>query len=59
MRCPRCGGNNVHKDAVAEWDVEAQDWTLCGVHDHESCGDCDYSGDYMAERVELEEGAAA
>ena len=50
LRCPHCGSANIFKDAAAAWDAEAQEWTLVSVHDHETCEDCERSGDYMAER---------
>lgn len=50
MRCPHCGSASILKDAAAAWDAEAQEWTLVSVHDHETCEDCERSGDYMAER---------
>jgi hypothetical protein len=53
LRCPHCGSANIFKDAAAAWDAEAQEWTLVSVHDHETCEDCDRSGDYMAERRTL------
>ena len=49
MRCPHCGGANIYKDAAASWDVDAQQWTLA----HESCEDCERSGNDMAEREPL------
>ena len=39
--CARCGGNNVTRDAWAEWDVAAQNWTLGAVYDQGYCHDCD------------------
>ena len=54
MRCPHCGSANIFKDAIAEWDADAQEWTLVSVHDHETCEDCGRSGDDMAERCTFE-----
>lgn len=45
MACGKCGGSNVLRDAVAKWDVTAQDWVLVGVHDCACCGDCEAEGD--------------
>lgn len=39
--CRDCGGNNVARDAWAEWDVETQDWVLGPVFDQGFCYDCE------------------
>ena len=39
--CSRCGSTDVSRDAWAEWDVTAQDWTLRAVYDHAHCHTCD------------------
>ena len=38
--CGTCGGDNVMRDAYAEWDVGAQDWILKNVFDQGYCDDC-------------------
>lgn len=44
-KCPKCGSHNIHMDAVAGWDPAMLDWTLLGVHDNATCGDCEYETD--------------
>ena len=41
--CTECGGNNVLRDAYAEWDIGKQEWILQNVFDHSVCesDDCD------------------
>lgn len=39
--CSRCGSTDVSRDAWAEWDVAAQEWTLRAVYDHAYCHACD------------------
>jgi hypothetical protein len=41
ITCRRCGGENVSRDAWAEWDQTAQQWTLRTLFDHGYCHDCD------------------
>lgn len=53
--CRTCGGNTVTRDAWAEWDSEAQDWTLGAVYDFAFCHDCQ-AGTNLVE-VYLESGA--
>lgn len=38
--CNMCGGNTVTRDAWAEWDAAAQEWTLGAVYDYAFCHDC-------------------
>lgn len=40
MVCSRCGSEDVTRDAVARWSVEAQEWRLCGVYDNTDCQEC-------------------
>lgn len=51
--CPKCGGDNVWKDAVAHWCADTQQWVLAGVQDHEGCNDCDHEGDEICESKEM------
>ncbi|HZF94393.1 MAG TPA: hypothetical protein VEZ20_05910 [Allosphingosinicella sp.] len=39
--CSMCGGNIVTRDAWAEWDAAAQDWTLGAAFDQAFCHDCE------------------
>jgi hypothetical protein len=39
--CRDCGGNNVTRDAWAEWDIEIQDWVLGSAFDYAFCHDCE------------------
>lgn len=41
MVCSHCGGSDVVRDAWAEWDEEAQEWSLGTIFDHAHCNDCD------------------
>lgn len=54
MKCPECGSTNITKDALAQWDETAQDWTLAGVYDCETCQDCEAERDELALRVDTE-----
>lgn len=40
MVCGTCGSKVVTRDAWAEWDAEAQDWTLGAVYDYAFCHAC-------------------
>lgn len=40
MCCATCGGENVKRDAWAEWNVELQMWELGQFFDHAACDDC-------------------
>ena len=51
--CQLCGSDDVTRDAVARWCVEAQDWVLSGVHDDMQCQSCEYEGhSFKEERVD-------
>jgi hypothetical protein len=39
--CSMCGGNSVTRDAWAEWDAAAQQWTLGAAFDYAFCHDCE------------------
>lgn len=40
--CNECGGNNVAKDALAEWCPNTQQWVLAYVTDESAyCRDCE------------------
>jgi hypothetical protein len=39
--CRTCGGNNVSRDAWADWDTREQRWVLGTVFDYGHCHDCD------------------
>ncbi|HQS70008.1 MAG: hypothetical protein B7Y36_08305 [Novosphingobium sp. 28-62-57] len=45
--CPHCGSQNIVKDAAARWNPVTCDWELSGVHDYETCEDCEASGNFM------------
>lgn len=38
--CPRCGSDNVQRDACARWDVATQRWELITVYDDATCAAC-------------------
>jgi hypothetical protein len=50
--CSHCGGENVMRDAYAEWDVASQDWVLQNVFDQGYCDDC--GGEASLDEVELD-----
>lgn len=50
--CPKCGSSSISKDAVARWDEIANDWTLAGVHDCETCDDCGAEGDWLTDAAD-------
>ena len=52
MRCPNCGSDYL-QDAWATWDETNQRWELGGVHDHETCIECEREGDDHFERIDL------
>jgi len=39
--CSACGSDNVRRDALAVWSVEAQAWELAAVLDCGNCEDCE------------------
>lgn len=39
--CPECGSHEVRADAYAEWDPDAQEWTLCNTYETYFCADCE------------------
>lgn len=39
--CAYCGSENVYLDAMAEWDVDRQEWVLSHLFDDASCAGCD------------------
>ena len=38
--CPRCGSNQVYRDAIAVWSEAEQAWTLGTVLDSAHCDGC-------------------
>ena len=40
VRCGTCDGENVRRDAYAEWNVELQQWELATVFDQAVCEAC-------------------
>lgn len=50
--CGTCGGNNVSRDAWADWDTRTHQWVLGNVFDYGHCHDCD--GESQLKEVELE-----
>jgi hypothetical protein len=41
LRCRICGSDNVMRDAWAQWDENAQRWTLGSVFDAAFCNHCE------------------
>lgn len=54
MECRRCGGQNVRRDAWAEWDMDTQEWVLSNVFDEAACDDCEQSTTIREVRVDEE-----
>ena len=46
--CRYCGSDRLTRDAVAEWDDAAQDWTLIHVHNDDTCNACHREGYNLA-----------
>ena len=40
IHCGACRGENIRKDAYAEWNAELQQWELSAIFDHTVCDDC-------------------
>lgn len=55
MVCSHCGGSDVVRDAWAEWDEEAQEWSLGTIFDHAHCNDCDGKTRLEEKPVEAEQ----
>lgn len=43
VHCSTCSGQNVKRDAHAEWNPELQQWDLSTVYDEWDCDDCGHS----------------
>lgn len=52
--CERCGGDNVTSDAVAAWNVDAQQWELLNTFDNTDCNDC--GGEAHLTQLQLQPG---
>lgn len=39
--CNRCGGDDVSRDAWANWDTSTQAWVLGAVFDYAHCHKCE------------------
>lgn len=52
--CPRCGSDDIVRDATARWDIDAQCWSLSGTFDNETCEACEAEGDDFARWVPIE-----
>jgi hypothetical protein len=50
--CPRCGSDDLVKDACAGWDAASGSWSLAGTYDSETCLTCSREGDHIAAWVE-------
>ena len=38
--CAYCGSEDVMRDAVARWSIDAQEWELSDVQDQGYCDEC-------------------
>ena len=50
--CNHCGGDNILRDAFAEWDFQTQAWVLQNVFDEYFCEDCGGSTTIVDETME-------
>jgi hypothetical protein len=55
--CPKCGSEDISRDASAHWSVETQSWEISGVFDDMSCNYCDAEFNEAEEIAVLEEQA--
>lgn len=46
--CPRCGSDDIVKDACARWDEHNRCWSLAGTYDCETCQECGAEGNEIA-----------
>lgn len=49
--CPKCGGDEICRDASATWSIDAQEWVLAGTYDCQTCGGCGAEGDDFVQWV--------
>jgi len=52
--CPRCGSDDIIRDATARWDIQNQCWMLSGTFDYETCGRCEAEGEDIANWTAIE-----
>ncbi len=38
--CATCGGNNIRRDAIVEWNPEMEQYEIVSVLDNAWCEDC-------------------
>ncbi len=43
--CPKCASDDLCIDAAARWNLETQDWVICGTHDTVICQACQWEGE--------------
>ena len=53
MVCPKCGSDNVERDAWAYWDEKAQKYEVGGVRDASECLSCGWDGNGL-EQIDLD-----
>jgi len=58
-RCPKCGADDISRDATARWDVDTQSWYLSGIFDCQTCQDCGAEGDDLAKWEPVDPHSAA
>jgi hypothetical protein len=46
--CPRCGSDEILRDACAQWDPALQSWVLISIYNSETCLACEMEGDLIA-----------
>lgn len=49
--CPRCGADDLVRDACARWDDDIQGWSLSGIYDCTACAICGAESDDLARWV--------
>jgi len=40
LKCPKCGSEDLVRDALTKWDPVAGEWSLAGLLDDISCNNC-------------------
>ena len=52
FKCPKCGSDDVIRDAYASWNRDSQQWELCTEFDNFICNACGRA-DIDPEEVEI------
>ncbi len=49
--CPRCGRDQIVREATARWEPDERCWSLSGAFDNEICNICGAEGDDLADWI--------